>query len=368
MRIEHTLSLYGYESEYWAYHNQDFSIDVLPTVLFAKACENNNWSRSTKKVYSHIVELFFRAIRSHSSQFNNLSNNEINGFLQGYYLRQMPGQDKGPPISLERMRIVVLVIHELLKAGQELGFCMTLSRTLSFKRDESARIKLDDSDEIYTNYISQELFQKFLKNITTSRGFERARDKLALRLGYECGLRSEELVRENNFSIERLLNARVDYQLGKSIEWSIIGKGRDGGKQRYILIPPSLALSIFDFMDDFRSILQYCMVIFSRRNGRPLSSKHLTNTFSNIVNCFGEEKFNHLSAHSLRHSYATNLANYCFERNINLRLVQDRLGHSNHQTTKVYIQVAHLIQGRDIEVSGMKLLNDRSRHYWNVWG
>ena len=258
MRKEHTLNILGYKSEYWAFHHEDFSIDILPSVLFAKACDNNNWSKSTKRVYSHIVELFFRAIRLHDVNFRSLSNTDLNGFLQGYYFRKMPGQVEGRLISLERMRIVRLLLIEILKAGVELGFCESRSRSIYFKMAEGTREKLDEADELYTNYISLTLFNKLISNVITKKLFEQTRDMLALRFGYECGLRSEELVRSNNFAMEKLYKVHVDYQFGESIEWPIIGKGRDGGKRRNILIKPALAEMVFDFTDQFRPILKQC--------------------------------------------------------------------------------------------------------------
>lgn len=49
--------------------------------------------------------------------------------------------------------------------------------------------------------------------------------------------------------------------------------------------------------------------------------------------------------HCLRHSYATNLASWCYDNDKTYQLVQDRLGHSDFSTTKIYIHFSALLRG-----------------------
>ena len=48
----------------------------------------------------------------------------------------------------------------------------------------------------------------------------------------------------------------------------------------------------------------------------------------------------HITAHSLRHCYATHL----IERGLNLRAVQDLLGHEDPRTTALYTQLTERVQ------------------------
>jgi len=51
---------------------------------------------------------------------------------------------------------------------------------------------------------------------------------------------------------------------------------------------------------------------------------------------------NKVTAHTLRHSYATHL----LERGVDLRTIREALGHGSVKTTEVYTQVLHAMRGK----------------------
>ena len=61
------------------------------------------------------------------------------------------------------------------------------------------------------------------------------------------------------------------------------------------------------------------------------------NAFARVVRDCGIRK--HVSIHSLRHSYATHL----IEAGLNLRGVQEQLGHANPDTTARYVRVTERV-------------------------
>ncbi len=357
------------KTKYYAFIQDDGEMDLTPTTLFSKMIDENDYSPSTKKVYAGIIDNFFTTIRQYTSNkskqpasFKTISNDELRGFMQGYYKKELPFQLKnGTNISIERMNMVECVLKELFNIGGKYGFCERKSRLLSYQIDDETT-SLDRADIILSQHINKSQLNELLENITTQSSFERDRDQLALKMGYELGLRSGELVRGNNFSISRLEKVRLEYRFGEAIPWNIVGKGRGGGKTREILIKPRLAENLFDFINKYEALFKNSNHLFTQRNGKKLSPQYGTKTFYHAKNNINDPQLNNLSFHSLRHTYATNLALWCQENQINDRLVQDRLGHTYPETTAIYIEVAHIMNNNLEKSQEMRMvrLNQRT--------
>ena len=61
------------------------------------------------------------------------------------------------------------------------------------------------------------------------------------------------------------------------------------------------------------------------------------------------------SAHTLRHSFAM----HCIEDNINLRYLQNMLGHNSPKTTEIYTKIIH-INNKKIKSTLDNLLNNNT--------
>ncbi|WP_415900850.1 tyrosine-type recombinase/integrase [Neptuniibacter sp. QD48_11] len=333
---------YGHPSEAIAFLNEYGNLSPLPSLLFAKMTEGQGLDLLTKKKYGQIVDSFFQTLHFYGTSFKNVSNQEILGFIQGYYEKRLPFQRQdNKPISPGQMRTVKYVIESLFKTGEEYGFCEIRKRSFFYKEKPGTQINIDEAKKIESNYICIDAFQELLSVVDGKSDFVKERDKLVLRLGYEVGLRSHELVKSNNFSIARLLNQRVSYKLGDVIEWYVVGKG---GKGRFVLIQQNLAELIFNFIDKHLEKLRASGHLFCcDYNNKKLSNRHGNNVFRTCANRAINNEFDSLSFHSLRHTYATNLAIWCDRNKVNPRLISDRLGHSDAETTAIYVEVAHVI-------------------------
>ena len=151
---------------------------------------------------------------------------------------------------------------------------------------------------------------------------EKPRFQAVLKLIYACGLRLGEAC--------RLAPTDIDSKRGV-----IILRNAKGGTDRQVPIPPATITMLREFWKTHRNMrwlfpAQSC----GHRKGSP-SERHIPlgavqKTFQLARKQAGILKAAHV--HTLRHSYATHL----LEANINLRLIQDWLGHRSPATTSAY--------------------------------
>jgi site-specific recombinase XerD len=111
-----------------------------------------------------------------------------------------------------------------------------------------------------------------------------------------------------------------------------------GAKDRYIPLPPKTLAMLRDYWKTHRNP-QWLFPATGRDHGqaatatRPMNKSSVQGAMRRVVVELGFKKAIHL--HTLRHSYATHL----LEAGVNLRLIQQYLGHSSLQTTMVYLHL-----------------------------
>ncbi len=367
LKKEFKITKNSIESYYWAFFHSDGEIDITPTILFAEMCDDPTkkkvWERTTRDSYAEIVSMFFRTMKLFDTSIQTLSTEEAQGFMQAYYLKKLPFQkETDKPTSSTRMKTIELVLSDLIHKSVKFGFREL--DNISFLYNQEYSTGIDEADHIHACYIPQELFDQLLKHLECKSAFERDRDVLALRFGYEIGVRTEELVRNNNWSVKKLEAARLKWKFGEEIEWNnLIGKGSGGGKPRNVIIKPRLVERLFEHLDNHKNIYKNSEHLFCQADGTLLGAKHGTNTFYNAKQKLNHPELNFKSFQKLRHSYATNLALFCIKQKLPKRLVQDRLGHADFSTTETYLEVALLINGdvRQSEEMRMVRLDKRKQ-------
>jgi len=142
--------------------------------------------------------------------------------------------------------------------------------------------------------------------------------KLIIALAYGAGLRVSEVA-----------NLRVsDVDL---IELVVRIREAKGGKDRMSVFPKRFRLEVKSLMVG-KDLNDY---LFESERGGKLSSRTLQNVFKKSLN---QAKINKAgSFHSLRHSFATHL----LENGVDIRYIQELLGHANIRTTQVYTKVTN---------------------------
>lgn len=144
--------------------------------------------------------------------------------------------------------------------------------------------------------------------------------RACLKTIYSCGLRLRE---GSHLQITDIDSGRMFLQ--------IHGKG---GKDRIVPLAERTLKLLREFWTTHRS--RQWMFPASRRGFKsgesvgPLTDSSLQKAFKRAVDAAGISKRAHI--HSLRHSYATHL----LEMGVNLRIIQENLGHGCARTTQIY--------------------------------
>lgn len=159
-------------------------------------------------------------------------------------------------------------------------------------------------------------------------------------LGDETGLRDRaiiELLFSSGLRVSELVNLNRDHINTKRREFMVRGKGQ---KDRPVFIGEAAATRVMDYLDARTDSLPPLFINYSRNavetnsgDYRRLTSRSIQRILSKYARLAGITK--HVSPHTLRHSYATDL----LMNGADLRSVQSMLGHSNISTTQVYTHV-----------------------------
>ena len=111
-----------------------------------------------------------------------------------------------------------------------------------------------------------------------------------------------------------------------------------GAKDRYVPLPPRTLLMLRDYWATHRNPVWVFPATGRNHKGgpsatQPMGKASVQGALRRVVLQLGMRKT--ISVHTLRHSYATHL----LEAGVNLRLIQQYLGHSSLQTTTVYLHL-----------------------------
>lgn len=164
------------------------------------------------------------------------------------------------------------------------------------------------------------LSKKEVKQLIEAPKYLKHRAMIALLYG--CGLRSYELC--------NLLVSHVDFD-----RRTLFIKKQKGSKDRYVPLGDTLAFALKKYIKAARPTY----FLFYSQNSKTNQKTGIT---TRGVNWAVKEAKSHLktkkkiTAHTLRHSYATHL----LEQGIDLLSIQKLLGHAYVQTTLVYLNVA----------------------------
>lgn len=211
--------------------------------------------------------------------------------------------------SLARKRVAL---------GQFFGFLKENDLPIKVDLDLVPRIKISIH---LPDFLTVDEMFKLLESLTDSTPLE-LRNKLMMELLYATGMRISELLGLTLHDLN--LTDRVILVHGK------------GSKQRYVPFVESLDELFARYLNQARPVLlklKRSEFLFLNNRGEKMSRMGFWKILRQAVI---EAKINKdVTPHTFRHSFATHL----LEGGVNLRIVQELLGHSSIDTTQIYTHV-----------------------------
>lgn len=177
------------------------------------------------------------------------------------------------------------------------------------KTDPTAGIKRPKNEKKIPAVLTK---QEILKLINSA---ETHKSKLILQLLYSSGLRVSEVVNLKP----------ADLDLNENIGWVREGKGK---KDRMFIFSQKLSNKLKKFIDKHKN----WGYLFS--STKPLTTRNIQKIVQKIAQKAGIEKEVH--PHTIRHSFATHL----LDAGVDIRVIQECLGHSNISTTMIYTHIS----------------------------
>lgn len=243
-------------------------------------------TNTTKATYICILEDFIKSIKADT--VSDLDILMIDNFIDTLSLKSYK------PKTIKNK---IVVIRSFIK--------FLYSKNLIDIRPEA--IEIPRTVEVEANFLDEE------EQFALIKSARNLRDKALIMTILSSGLRASEI-----------LNLKEDDLYRRSL---IVSRGK-GGKPRVTFIDPLTEKSIREYHNK-REVDS--VFVFTNSFGKPLSRQYLSRMISETALRAGIKK--RVSAHTLRHSFATNM----LRKGARIEDVQPLMGHSNISTTRLYM-------------------------------
>lgn len=243
-------------------------------------------TNTTKATYICILEDFIKSIKADT--VSDLDILMIDNFIDTLSLKSYK------PKTIKNK---IVVIRSFIK--------FLYSKNLIDIRPEA--IEIPRTVEVEANFLDEE------EQFALIKSARNLRDKALIMTILSSGLRASEI-----------LNLKEDDLYRRSL---IVSRGK-GGKPRVTFIDPLTEKSIREYHHK-REVDS--VFVFTNSFGKPLSRQYLSRMISETAIRAGIKK--RVSAHTLRHSFATNM----LRKGARIEDVQPLMGHSNISTTRLYM-------------------------------
>lgn len=255
---------------------------------------------------------------------------EIEHFLM--YLREQ-GIDDFQDVDYSFLRGYLIKLHEENLSAKSINH--KISSLRGFYRYLQREEYVDDNPFLLVDSLKQpqrnpdflyiDEMMELLDSIDTTTVLGR-RNKAMLELMYASGLRCSEVV--------ELTLSQINFQRQLLL---IHGKG---SKDRYVPFHDFASDCLKDYIENDRQELMAAHhiehdYVFVNKNGKKLTNRGVEDVVKRVTKNYDATKSVH--PHTFRHSFATHL----LQQGVDIRIVQELLGHSNLSTTQIYTHVSN---------------------------
>lgn len=274
-------------------------------------------SNKSQETYQRFIKKFVEWIKKNN--LNNLLPHELTeNYIRKYrvFLSQSFNKNTKNPLKRSTQNYYLIALRNLLNYFAD--------RDIISLPADKIKLAKSKSDERIIKFLGIDQIKKLIEapNVSTITGL---RDRAILEALFSTGLRVTELIDLNKDQIK----IKPDT---KDLEVVVIGKGN---RPR----PVYFSERSIEWLDKYlKKREDKEKALFINYKGPKKSSKRLTSrSIENIVKKYsliaGTPIFT--SPHTLRHSFATDL----LSQGVDLRTVQEFLGHKNISTTQIYAHV-----------------------------
>ncbi len=248
-------------------------------------------------------------------KLRNYSEKTIKSYI--FYIREYLIFSKNKNVKDKNKAIELFILHKFKKGQSSQTVNLALNSIKFFYREVlNVKDKMDFKCAKRNKKLPVVLSRKEIKDIISN--INNLKHKTIISLGYAAGLRVSEIT-----------NLRVkDVDFGQLI---IHIKNAKGKKDRITIFPEKLK-------NDYNNLIigkNGNDLIFESNRGGKLTTTSLQKIFQNALAKTKIKK--DATFHSLRHSFATHL----LENGVDVRYVQELLGHQNIRTTQIYTKVTN---------------------------
>lgn len=298
--------------------------------LYEMYMEDTGYAKNTRRHYIHDIQLFFYFLKDQKGievELEKMNKSDIHLFL-----RHLRNEQKNGGSSRNRR---LMALRLFFKAMNKYD----LTTKNPAMEVEPAKTKKDS----IPSYLSEHELKVLFETINRTNHYRR--NKLILMLMAYSGLRVMEVSQLNVGDIDRS-------------QKGIIVRGK-GNKTRFLPLAKPVYEQLIEYEAHFRPTPKegHEHALILSQKGERISTRtiqHITkDAVERLQSIDGFEylKSKPLSSHKLRHSFGT----YLVKRGVDLRTVQELLGHESINTTQIY---THVSDKQKIEA--MQLFNEVS--------